>query len=108
MEVKSNLVAEDRAVTLRKFGAACFKKVAHVVMGDPSEDFSTKARTKILKDKQAKSDATWKAQKLDEKRKKEVAKKQKALAKMREAEAAKKKAVEDKKKEEEAAKKKAE
>merc|ERR1711865_46870 len=36
MEVKSNLIASERKVTLKKFSNSCYKKVATVVMGEPN------------------------------------------------------------------------
>jgi hypothetical protein len=81
MEVKANLVASDRQACLKKFNYACFKKVAHVVMGKPTEEHKQMVQSKILKEKQAKADVAWKAKKEVEARKKAVEKKQKELAK---------------------------
>jgi len=111
MEVKSNLIAPDRKEVLAKFGAPFFKKVAHVIMGEPSDEYKAKHQERVLKEKQAKVDAEWKAKKAEEERKKQVELRQKQLQDMREkADLARKKAAEDakRKREEAEAKKKAE
>merc|ERR1712194_20661 len=137
MEVKQNLVAEDRKSNLQRFNLPHFKKTAKVMMGEPSKEYKDKVYAQMLEDKQTKSDRDWKQQKLEKERKKAIAKRQKELkekqalaaaeakkkreaaeakrkemkeaaeAKKKEAED-KKKAEEDKKKAEEAAKKAAE
>merc|ERR1712032_1044423 len=99
MEVKSNLLQDDRQKVLERFGAPHFKKVAHVVMGEPNADFKQMSLDKLLQEKQAKADVAWKAKKAEEKRKKEMEEKQKRLAEMRKkADEARKKAAEDAKK----------
>merc|ERR1712190_640155 len=125
MEVKANLIKEERAELLGRFSATHFKTVATVVMGNPSDEYKEKKLSKVLEEKQAKANTEWKAKKAEEERKKQVALRQKQLADMRkkaeeqrkkvleeakkkrEAEAAKKE-KEKKKKEKEAAKKKKE
>eukprot|EP00930_Biecheleria_cincta_P031030 TRINITY_DN2150_c0_g1_i1.p1 TRINITY_DN2150_c0_g1~~TRINITY_DN2150_c0_g1_i1.p1 ORF type:complete len:921 (+),score=279.57 TRINITY_DN2150_c0_g1_i1:51-2813(+) len=118
MEVSSNLVAEERAATLKRFSLPHFKKTAMVVMGEPPQDFKDKNKERLLQEKQAKSDAEWKAKKAEAERQKAVTKRQKALELMRKQaeeqrvkrmeEAQKKLAEAQKKKAEEAEKKKAE
>lgn len=111
MEVKSNLLKEDRAEILKRFGAPHFKKIAHVVMGEPKADYKAKVQSKMLQAKQDLSDSQWKLKKVEKERLKAVAKRQKELADMRKkAEEQRKKLLDDakKKQEEEAAKKKAE
>eukprot|EP00927_Polykrikos_kofoidii_P050620 TRINITY_DN44512_c0_g1_i1.p1 TRINITY_DN44512_c0_g1~~TRINITY_DN44512_c0_g1_i1.p1 ORF type:complete len:952 (+),score=244.75 TRINITY_DN44512_c0_g1_i1:90-2945(+) len=107
MEVKQNLVASDRANNLKRFPSAYFKRVARVAMGEPANEFKQLVRSRLLKQKQEKSNNDWHAkkqererQKLIEKRKKELAEKHRQAA-----EEAKRKAEEAKKKEEEAKKK---
>jgi len=125
MEVKSNLLKEERAELLGRFSATHFKTVATVVMGKPNDEYKDKKLEKRLQEKQEKANVEWKAKKAEEERKKQVALRQKQLADMRkkaeeqrkkvleeakkkrEAEAAKKE-KEKKKKEKEAAKKKKE
>merc|ERR550534_2256685 len=112
MEVRANLVEAERKALLRRFAAPHFKRTAHVVMGEPGEEFKTMQLEKLLREKQEKSDNAWRAKKADEKRKKDIEKQQKELAEMRKrAEEARKKAEEAKKeaqKKFEEAKKKAE
>eukprot|EP00931_Biecheleriopsis_adriatica_P121961 TRINITY_DN969_c0_g1_i3.p1 TRINITY_DN969_c0_g1~~TRINITY_DN969_c0_g1_i3.p1 ORF type:complete len:1008 (-),score=339.25 TRINITY_DN969_c0_g1_i3:69-3029(-) len=111
MEVKSNLVAQERAEVLKRFSRAKFKRTAMVVMGEPSADFKQKSQERLLKEKQAKEDNAWKVKKAQKEQQKAQAKRQKALAEARKkAEEQRKKLVEEamKKKAEAEAKKKAE
>merc|ERR1719210_2186847 len=111
MEVKSNLVSAERKEVLARFNAPHFKRVAHVVMGEPNEAYKQKQLDKLLKEKQEKANAEWKAKKAEEERKKQVEARQKQLAEMRKkAEARQKQLAEmrKKKREEEAKKKEAE
>ncbi|CAK9048855.1 Heterogeneous nuclear ribonucleoprotein U (hnRNP U) (Scaffold-attachment factor A) (SAF-A), partial [Durusdinium trenchii] len=101
MEVKSNLVAEERAQILKRFPSTSFKKVARVVMGEPKEEYKTRVRNQILKVKQHKSDVTWRMKKAQQEQRKRIAEQQKLMAE-------KKKEFEEKKKAEEEAKKKEE
>merc|ERR1719453_911618 len=39
MEVRANLIPEERKNILKRFNYPCFKKVARVVMGEPSASF---------------------------------------------------------------------
>merc|ERR1711972_284853 len=99
MEVKSNLVAAERKECLKKFNYPCYKKVAHVVMGKPDEEYKAKVQSKILKEKQEKALAAWKAKKEAEAKKKAAEKKAKDLAKQKaEAEKKRKADIEAKKK----------
>merc|ERR1712048_1033819 len=109
MEVKSNLVAADRIETLKRFNGPHFKKVAHVVMGEPAQEYKEKQLEKLLQEKQEKADLEWKAKKAEEERKKQVEARQKQLVEMRKkAEEQRKKAAEDAKKKADEMKKKAE
>jgi len=109
MEVKSNLLANERKELLKKFSYPKYKKVARVVMGEPDSDFKEKVQSKILKDKQNKAEIAWKKEKA-EKAKKKQQEKAKKEAEKRKKEVEKKKAelAEKKKKEEEEKKKKKE
>jgi len=111
MEVKSNLVAEDRADILKRFSWGKFRRTAMVVMGEPSADFKEKSQERLLQEKQTRADNEWKVKKAQKEQQKALAKRQKELAEMRKkAEEQRKKMVEEalKKKAEEEAKKKAE
>merc|ERR1712190_363654 len=85
MEVKSNLIQAERKEVLDAFSAPHFKKVAHVVMGEPDEEYKANALEKLRAQKQQKSDYEWKAKKAEAERKKQVEARQKQLAEMRKA-----------------------
>eukprot|EP00441_Pelagodinium_beii_P026329 CAMPEP_0197663666 /NCGR_PEP_ID=MMETSP1338-20131121/58167_1 /TAXON_ID=43686 ORGANISM="Pelagodinium beii, Strain RCC1491" /NCGR_SAMPLE_ID=MMETSP1338 /ASSEMBLY_ACC=CAM_ASM_000754 /LENGTH=882 /DNA_ID=CAMNT_0043242147 /DNA_START=79 /DNA_END=2727 /DNA_ORIENTATION=+ len=86
MEVKANLIKEERTQLLKRFQNSCFKTVAEVVMGEPTPDFKAKTHTALLADKQEKEDKEWEQRKIAKKAEREMRIKQKKL------EAAKKKA----------------
>merc|ERR1712232_1250459 len=96
MEVKRNLTASDRKELLLKFPACSFKRIAKVAMGSPTAEMSKVVKDKILKLKQAKSDAQFKKAKEDKKRAKQAEQRKKEAA----AKAAAKKAAAEKKEEE--------
>merc|ERR1711972_156515 len=82
MEVKQNLVQADRQENLKRFNAPHFKKIAHVVMGEPSAEYKTFVQKKLLEEKQSKSDAEWKMKRLEKVRKKQIEIRQKQFAEM--------------------------
>merc|ERR1712113_1369857 len=99
MEVKSNLIEAERKQVLQRFCLPMFKKVAHVVMGEPGEDFKKLQLEKFRQEKQEKADIAWRAKKAEEKRKKDMELRAKQLAEMRKkADDARKKAAEEVKK----------
>jgi len=101
-EVRANLIKDDRKEMLSRFESATFKKIAHVVVGEPNLDFKKRTNQQFLKQKQEASNAEFAAKKAEEKRKKLLEKRQKELEKARkQAEKAKKKAEAEKKKAEE-------
>merc|ERR1711953_1304263 len=59
MELKGNLVEEDRQKLLERFPNS-FKKIACVVVGEPSADFKRHTQDIMLKEKQEKADAQFK------------------------------------------------
>lgn len=79
MEVKKNLIASDRKEILRRFGAAHYKKVAKVVMGDPSEGFKKIQQEQLLKEKQEKLEAVWRQKKAETERKRHMEDRQKQM-----------------------------
>merc|ERR1712232_817910 len=101
MELKSNLIKEERVVNLKSFPAD-FKKIAYAVVGDPTGDFKKFTQEKITEMKQAESDAQHRFKMAEERKKKEIAKRQKEIEKIR------KKQEREKQKAIEAAQKKAE
>merc|ERR1712048_1539404 len=75
MEVKKNLIAEERQKVLEQFDPAEFKRVAMVVMGEPPKDFKAKVHATMLAAKRkkavdaavkAKKDELWEAKKKKE------------------------------------------
>mmetsp|Transcript_28432 Transcript_28432/g.52165 ORF Transcript_28432/g.52165 Transcript_28432/m.52165 type:complete len:499 (-) Transcript_28432:70-1566(-) len=124
MEVRGNLLKEERALALPCWNVPTFKKIAMLLIGEPSLDFKKKTQEYLLKAKQEASDAAFRFKKAEEKRQKELAKKRRAIERekkkaekakakqMREikkkAEAEKKRVLEEQAKREAEAKKKAE
>merc|ERR1711974_66762 len=111
MQVKSNLVKQERADLLAKWSTSGFRKTAIVLMSDPPKDFQQRTQELALKAKQEASDAEFKAKKEEEKKKKAFEQRQRKLEKDRaKALARQKKAQEElkRKREIEAKKKEAE
>merc|ERR1712087_171372 len=68
MEVKGNLIKEERKEALKRYASAHLKKVALVVMGEPSKEFKDRVWSMMLKKKQEQSDIDFKAKKEAEQR----------------------------------------
>lgn len=83
MEVKSNLLATDRAEVLRRFSLPYFKKTAMVVMGKPTEDFKDRLRARILREKQAKADNEWRLKKAQREQQRQLLRRRAELAEFR-------------------------
>jgi hypothetical protein len=56
MEVRSNLLKNERKELLRRFGGPRFRRVAQVFMGEPPEKHKVRVRGQLLKEKQARLD----------------------------------------------------
>merc|ERR1712039_999385 len=119
MEVKQNLMSADRAANLQRFNLPHFKRIAHVVMGEPKAEFKERVHKRLLECKQLENDDAWRKKKLELERKKAVKEQRKAAvarkkqieeqqAKIREEANKKREALLAKQKEEEQAKKKEE
>jgi len=117
MEVKGNLLEENRKSLLAQWKDPMFKKIADVVVGKPPAEFKKQVQQAVLKAKQEKAEKAWEARKAEKVRQRLMAKKKKEAEKAkakalklakRKAEEAKKKMEEAKKKAEEAKKKKEE
>mmetsp|Transcript_42421 Transcript_42421/g.101451 ORF Transcript_42421/g.101451 Transcript_42421/m.101451 type:complete len:919 (-) Transcript_42421:116-2872(-) len=80
MEVKQNLTSADRKANLKRFVAPCYRKVAHVMMGEPTAEYKAYIQKKILDDKQSKAEVDVKLQRLEKERKRAIAVRQKELA----------------------------
>merc|ERR1711933_532992 len=95
MEVKSNLLKADRETSLKRFRDPKFKKVAHVVMGEPPKEFKAKVQQKLLADKQIKVEKEWNKKKQEKKQKKLMEARQKQLQEMQKKAQEKKKQMEE-------------
>jgi len=78
MEVKGNLIKEDREAALKRFSAPHFKKVAQVMIGPPTDEFRKRTQAILLAEKQEKATAEWEKQKLEPKAMSKQAAKKKA------------------------------
>merc|ERR1712050_747631 len=105
MEVKGNLIEDERKELLAHFPPSVFKRTACIVVGEPTAEFKKRSQQLMLKQKQDSADKAFVLQRLEEKRKKMIAKRQKELeqAKIK----AEREADKEKKRHEREAKKKA-
>jgi len=83
MEVKANLMKEERLANLAQFKTSAFKTVAEVVVGEPAATFKRRVQSRIAEAKQEASDKVFKAKQADEKRQWAAKKKQKEAEKLR-------------------------
>merc|ERR1711972_609333 len=72
MELKGNLIKEEREVLLNKFSPALFKRVGQVVVGEPGLEFKKKVHEIALQQKQEAADKEFRAKQEEEKRKHKV------------------------------------
>lgn len=77
-ELKSNLIAKERAILLTDFSAADFKRKATVIMGEPNAEYKQKVHSLLLAAKQAKADADKKRSEMERERKRLLEEKKKA------------------------------
>merc|ERR1712032_591272 len=82
MEVKENLLEGSRTEVLQRFSAPCYRKVAQVIMGEPSQEWKQRTKDAVLKVKQDKANAEFEARRKEKERKKVMAQ----IAKQREKE----------------------
>lgn len=114
MEVKGNLTKEERMETVGRFTPPHFKRVAAVLVGEPTKDFKQRAQELVLHAKQQASDAEFRTKKAEEQQKRAIEKRQKELEKTKlkiqkqhqKEEAARKKKIEIEKKKKEIEEKK--
>merc|ERR1712226_529293 len=81
MEVRSNVVKDERATLLQRFSSDTFKKVAHVQLGEPNKEFKAKTQEVTLAQKQKASDIEFRRKQAQEKQKKAAEKKAKEVEK---------------------------
>merc|ERR1719410_2426931 len=94
---------------LAKFSSTGFKKIANVLMGEPTADFKKRTNELVLNQKQANADIQFRAKKIEEKRKRDAERRTREMERARKkAEKERKKAERELKKKMEAAKKAAE
>merc|ERR1712039_966277 len=102
MEVKSNLLKNERIDSLKKYRLAHFRKVARVMLGEPNQEFKECILKAKLKVKQAKADAAHLVKIKEKQRKREIeiraltiekAKKKAEILKKKAAEEQKRKAI---------------
>merc|ERR1719329_1481528 len=77
MEVRSNLIAEERKAVLRRFGHRYFKKTAMVLIGQPDEKYLARTHENLLADKAAKVETERKRRVLEKERKRVLEEKNK-------------------------------
>mmetsp|Transcript_10824 Transcript_10824/g.28944 ORF Transcript_10824/g.28944 Transcript_10824/m.28944 type:complete len:528 (-) Transcript_10824:126-1709(-) len=74
MEVRGNLLKEEREKVLKAFAAPHLRVSAAVLMGEPTKDFKDRMQTLILQDKQETEDAEWKVKQQEQISKKRMEK----------------------------------
>merc|ERR1712039_113779 len=72
MELKGNLIKEERETLIKKFSPALFKRVGQVVVGEPGLEFKKKVPEIALQQKQEAADKEFRAKQEEEKRKHKV------------------------------------
>eukprot|EP00419_Tripos_fusus_P022968 CAMPEP_0172718730 /NCGR_PEP_ID=MMETSP1074-20121228/75096_1 /TAXON_ID=2916 /ORGANISM="Ceratium fusus, Strain PA161109" /LENGTH=937 /DNA_ID=CAMNT_0013543999 /DNA_START=51 /DNA_END=2861 /DNA_ORIENTATION=- len=83
MEVKSNLLKEERKDILSKWSASGFKRTAAVMMGEPPAALAARCQDLKLKAKQVVADAAFSAKKAEEQKKKIIEKQQREVERQR-------------------------
>lgn len=83
MDVKGNLLAADRAEALKQFQMPHFRKIARVMVGEPTQDYKNYVQQQMLQEKQFKSDAEFEAMKLERTRQRQLEIRQKQIEKAR-------------------------
>merc|ERR1712066_455692 len=83
MEVKGNLLKDERAEQLKRFKGTEFKKIAKVIVGTPPKEWVEAVHAEILKEKQAKLDAEFEARKKEREKNKVLEERKKAIEERR-------------------------
>lgn len=79
MEVKSNLMKEERKEALIRFNMPHFKKVAQIMVGEPTKDYKERVASLMLKEKQEAADAEFKQKQAEDQRKRLILKREKEI-----------------------------
>merc|ERR1712217_452890 len=74
LDVKANLVPDERKALFAKWKASGFKRTAAVMMGEPPKAFINRSQELILKQKQAAADVEFRKKQDEEKRKRQLEK----------------------------------
>merc|ERR1712039_917059 len=72
MEVKSNLVKDERTELFRNWPSASFRRTASVMMGEPPSDLKKRCQALSLKQKQEVADVDFRARQVEEKRQRDL------------------------------------
>merc|ERR1712066_567145 len=99
MELKANLIKEERSALLKRFRGPQFKRIAKVLVGSPPKEMIESVHAEMLKAKQEKLDAEFQGvlkkrelkRKVEERRKLVEQKRKEAAAEAKKAEAGTKK-----------------
>merc|ERR1712187_629719 len=83
LDVKANLLADERRELFAKWKASGFKRTAAVMMGEPPKAFINRRQELILKQKQAAADVEFRKKQDEEKRKRQLEKQKKLKEKER-------------------------
>merc|ERR1712048_428188 len=102
MEIKGNLLKDERTSLLAKFSSTTFKKIAQVNVGEPTIEYKRRVQDLVLAAKQKISDEKFLHELAQEKAKKKKEKEQKEAE--RQKQLAEKKAERERKKKERDAK----
>lgn len=76
MEVRSNLIKNERVASLLHFNMPHFQTTARVVMCEPPADVKQKVHSALLMEKQEQADIIWKQKRMEEERRKAIEKMQ--------------------------------
>merc|ERR1712107_583690 len=79
MQVKGNLLADERKSALARFPSQYFKRICRVTMGDPSADFTAWVHQKLLAEKQVLAENEAKKKRAEQVRKKAEAERKKKV-----------------------------
>merc|ERR1712060_802675 len=67
LEIKGNLMKDERKQLIDKFPSTMFKKIAQVQIGEPSLEYRKVVQEGLLAEKQRKSDEDFRKKKAEEK-----------------------------------------
>merc|ERR1712060_575542 len=99
MELKGSLMKEERREMLARFNRPMFRRVAHVIVGEPTLEFKKRSQEMALKQKQEASDNEFRLKKAQEKQARIFEKRKRELERARKKqEKSRKKAEEEREK----------